>query len=77
MYRLYRAKSEALFNTCIYSLLKQNIKPCNAKRRWQRKRTKQIRSNYQKTTLHVQHTFYVHFFAVVLHDYNVKLSETS
>ena len=25
----------------------------------------------QKTTLHVQHTFFVHFFAVVLHDYNV------
>ena len=23
-----------------------------------------------KTTLHVQHTFFVHFFAVVLHDYN-------
>ena len=30
-----------------------------------------------KTTLHVQHTFFVHFFAVVLHDYNVKLPETS
>ena len=28
-------------------------------------------------TLHVQHTFFVHFFAVVLHDYNVKLPETS
>ena len=25
----------------------------------------------------VQHTFFVHFFAVVLHDYNVKLPETS
>ena len=25
----------------------------------------------------MQHTFFVHFFAVVLHDYNVKLSETS
>ena len=24
-------------------------------------------------TLHVQHTSFVHFFAVVLHDYNVKL----
>ena len=31
----------------------------------------------KKATLHVQHTFFVHFFAVVLHDYNVKLSETS
>ena len=31
----------------------------------------------KKTTLHVQHTFYVHFFAAVLHEYNVKLPETS
>ena len=31
----------------------------------------------KKTTLHVQHTFFVHFFAVVLHDHNVKLPETS
>ena len=31
----------------------------------------------KKTTLHVQHTFFVHFLAVVLHDYNVKLPETS
>ena len=33
----------------------------------------------KKTTLHVQHTFYVHFdsLPVVLHDYNVKLPETS
>ena len=30
-----------------------------------------------KTTLHVQHTFFVHFFAIVLHDLNVKLPETS
>ena len=30
-----------------------------------------------KSNLHVQHTFFVHFFAVVLHDYNVKLPETS
>ena len=29
------------------------------------------------TTLHMQHTFFVHFFAVVLHDYNEKLPETS
>ena len=29
----------------------------------------------KKATLHVQHTFFVHFFAVVLHDYNVKLPE--
>ena len=25
-----------------------------------------------KTTLHVQHTFFVHFFAIVLHDHNVN-----
>ena len=31
---------------------------------------------FKKATLHVQHTFFVHFFAVVLHDYNVKLPET-
>ena len=30
----------------------------------------------KKATLHVQHTFFEHFFAVVLHDYNMKLSET-
>ena len=30
----------------------------------------------KKATFHVQHTFFVHFFAVVLHDYNVKLPET-
>ena len=29
------------------------------------------------TSLHMQHTFFVHFFAVVLHDYNEKLPETS
>ena len=29
------------------------------------------------TTLHVLHPFFVHFFAVVLYDYNVKLPETS
>ena len=31
----------------------------------------------KKATLHVQHTFFVHFFAVVLQDYNVKIPETS
>ena len=29
------------------------------------------------TTMHMQHTFFVHFFAVVLHDYHEKLPETS
>ena len=31
----------------------------------------------KKATLHVQHSFFVHFFTVVLHDYNGKLSEAS
>ena len=31
----------------------------------------------KKATLHVQHTFFVHFFAIVSHDNNVKLPETS
>ena len=31
----------------------------------------------KKTTLHVQHTFFVHFFAAVLPDYNVKLPRYS
>ena len=31
----------------------------------------------KKTTLYVQHTFFAYFFAVVLHDYNVELPETS
>ena len=72
-----RAKSEALDN--IFSLLEQNIKSCNAERRRQREQWKnKNRSNKQKkATLHVQHTFFVHFFAFVLEDYNVKLPETS
>ena len=31
----------------------------------------------KKATLQVQHTFFVHFFAVVVHDYNVKLPKAS
>ena len=31
----------------------------------------------KRETLHVQRTFFVHFFAVVFHDYNVKLPGTS
>ena len=75
---LAKAKSEALDS--IYSFFKQNIKSCNAKRRRQRRRTgkNNNRSNSKKkTTLHVQQTFFVHFFAVVLHDFTVKLPETS
>ena len=71
---LARDKSEALDN--IYSLLRHNIKSCNAKRRIERWKTT-IGLISEKATFYVQHTFFVHFFAVVLHDYNVKLSETS
>ena len=31
----------------------------------------------KKATLLVQHTFFVHFFAVVSHEYNVKLPKAS
>ena len=70
---LARAQSEALDN--IYSLFKQNIKWYNAKPRRQRRLT--VKNNNKSlvskiATLHVQHTFFVHFFADVLHDYNVK-----
>ena len=43
----------------------------NARERW--KTTIGLIS--KKATLHVQHTFFVHFFVVVLLDYNVKLSQ--
>ena len=51
------------------------------KRRRQRKQQKKKKKtvgliNQKKKTLHVQDTFFVHFFAVVLHDDNVKLPET-
>ena len=47
---IYRTKSETLVN--IYSLVEQNMKSCNAKRRRQRKRgpKKISRSNYKKKT---------------------------
>ena len=45
----------------------------NASERWKTK----IGLISKKATLHVQPNFFVHFFAVVLYDYNVKLSETS
>ena len=44
----------------------------NAGERW--KKTSLIS---KKATLHVQHTFFVHFVAIVLHDYNLELPETS
>ena len=63
---LARAKSEAPFN--IYSLLKQNVKSCNANGEGNENGEKtKIGLISKKATLHVQHTFFVHFFAVVLH----------
>ena len=75
-YDLARAKSEALDN--IYSLFKQNIKSRNAKRRRQRRRTvkNSNRSYQQKNNFARAAHFFVHFFAVVLHDYIVKPPET-
>ena len=77
---LARTKSEALDN--FYSLLKQNIKSLmlsgegneNGKKK---KTTTTIGLMSKKATLHVQHTFFVHFFAAVLHDCYVKLPEAS
>ena len=43
----------------------------------ERRKTLSIGLISKKPTLHLQHTFYVHFFAVVLYDYNLKLPETS
>ena len=88
---LARGKSKALGN--IQSLLKQNIQSSNLVPRSHSGRGRsgyEINNRVmlsgegngidlitEKATLHVQHTFFVHFFAVVLHDYNVKLPETS
>ena len=74
---LATAKSEALDN--IFSSFKQNMKSCNAKGGRKRRTVKNNnRSNHSITaTLHVPHTFFVHYFAAVLHDCNVKLLETS
>lgn len=57
----------------IYILHKQNIKSCNAKRQ----QNKKIDLISKETTLCAQHTSFVHFFAVILHDYDAKLPETS
>ena len=71
-------KAKLSFTVDIYSLLKQNVKSCNANRRRQRKQPKKsVGLIGKKPTLHVQNPFFVHFFAGVLHDYNVKLPETS
>ena len=48
---------------------KHSIESCNAKRRKQRRRTVKNKGLIsKKATLHGQHTFFVHFFAAVLHD---------
>ena len=71
-----RAKNEALDN--IQSLFKQNIKCVMLSGKGNENGEKTtIGPVSKKTTLHVQHTFFVHFCAVVSHDYNVKLPEAS
>ena len=73
---LARAKSEALDN--IFSSFKQNIKSCNAKRGRKRRTVKNNnRSNQHNSNFARAAHFFVHYFAAVLHDYNVKLLETS
>ena len=72
---LARAKSEAPFN--IYSLLKQNVKSCNANGEGNENGQKPKIGLISKKNnfAHAAH-FVVHFFAVVLHDHNVKRPET-
>lgn len=45
------------------------------------RKTKQNKTNLglisKKSIMHGQHTFFAHFFVLALHDYNVKLSQTS
>ena len=67
--------------------LKQNIKSCNDKEKV--KTTRTVKKNQNKKTTTTTTTigliskkgraahFFVHFFAVVLHDHNVKFPETS
>ena len=59
-------------------MLQQNIKLCNAKweRQWEWWENNN-RSNKQKSNFwHAAH-FFLYFFAIVLHDYNMKPPETS
>ena len=70
---LARAKGKTLVNIC--SLFKQKIESCNVKRRRQRKRRLIRKKKQQLCTCST--LFFVHFFPVLLHDYNVKLPETS
>ena len=63
----------------IYSLFKKYINSCNAKLRRQRRRTVKNNNRFtqQKSNFARAAHFFVHFFAVVLNDYNVKLPQTS
>ena len=72
---LARAKGKTLVNINICSLFKQKIESCNVKRRRQRKRKTNSQKKKQLCTCST--LFFVHFFPVLLHDYNVKLPETS
>ena len=73
IYRFARTKSKPLANILlIYS--NKKIKSCNAKWRRERERQKKIsRSNEKKKNNFARPAhFFVHFFVVVLHYYNVK-----
>ena len=62
----------------LFTLLRGPL--CNAIKTTKATRTvikKTVSLISKKATLHVQHTLFVHFFDVVLHDCNVKLPETS
>ena len=76
---LARAKSEVHVN--IYSLLKKkNVKSCNANQAATAMKTakkKTIGLISKQNNFAREAHFFVHFFAVVLHDDNVKLPETS
>ena len=68
------AKSEAFEN--IHDLFKQNLKSCNAraaKATPENDKKTKIGLIRKKATLHVQHTFFEHFFAVALQNYKAKL----
>ena len=76
IYDLAQAKSEALVN--IYSLLKQNIKSCNANQAATATKTAKKKGLFSKTKNFARAAhFFLYFYAVVLYDDNVELPETS
>ena len=61
-----RAKSEAPRHP-------KKVQSCNAERPRQPERQKKGLFSKKQLCMFTKHTFFLHFFAVVLHDYNVKL----